>query len=418
MHAVQQTERSGERFLTVGEAASLLCVSPSTIRNWDRTGKLKARRHPINGYRLYARSDLSKVMLAAGLSLPAIQEPLFHTQDLPSLGVERADRECREKTEPTASASALTLDAVHEMDCIAGMRLLSDASVDIAIADPPYNASKGGEWEWNGSVRLPGFGGNWKKIMEQWDSMGLAEYCAFTAAWLGELKRVVRPTGSIWIHGTYHNAGIINFLLQCLGIEIINEVVWFKRNSFPNLSGRRLTASHETILWAHTGRKRTYYFDYEGSKVLPCPGDLLKTPGRQMRTVWDIPNNKERDEIRFGRHPAQKPVRLISRMISLSAKPGWVCLVPFAGVGSECIAAKRAGLHFIAFETNAEYVSIARERIAAEETRGPILRPGEKPEHPSETPRQRSGSRTRQVAAIPSSSGRAARGFKPSESTR
>src|SRR5205823_58277 len=133
-----------------------------------------------------------------------------------------------------------------------------------------------------------------------------------------ELKRVVRPTGSLWVHGTYHNIGIINFAMQVLGIEIINEVVWYKRNSFPNLSGRRLTASHESILWAHTGKTRRYHFDYEAAKGLAFPGDALKAPGKQMRTVWDMPNNKDQQEIRFGKHPTQKPLRLLTRMLAIS----------------------------------------------------------------------------------------------------
>lgn len=247
------------------------------------------------------------------------------------------------------------------------MRQLPPRCVDLVIADPPYNASKGGVWKWDNSLPLPGFGGNWAKVMSAWDDMPLAEYVSFTLSWLAEVKRIVRPTGSIWIHGTYHNIGIINFALQLLGIEIINEVVWYKRNSFPNLSGRRLTASHETILWAHTGgpNRRQYLFHYEQSKQMPCPEDCLKEPGKQMRTVWDIPNNKARDELAFGKHPTQKPLRLLIRMLQLSADPGNLLLVPFAGAGSECVAACRAGLRFLAFETDPEYLEICRKRLKA-----------------------------------------------------
>ncbi|HEX3809196.1 MAG TPA: site-specific DNA-methyltransferase [Rhizomicrobium sp.] len=255
---------------------------------------------------------------------------------------------------------------VHQIDCVEAMRLLPEASVDIAIADPPYNASKGNNWKWDNSVRLPGFGGNWSKVMADWDDMPLADYFTFTLAWLVELKRVVRPTGSLWIHGTYHNIGIINFALQMLGIEIINEVIWYKRNSFPNLSGRRLTASHETIVWAHTGgeKKRRYLFNYETSKKMSSPEDLLKEAGKQMRTVWDIPNNKKREELAHGKHPTQKPVRLLTRMLELSARKGDLLLVPFAGSGSDCIAALETGINFIGFETEAEFVQISNSRIA------------------------------------------------------
>ncbi|HSV27331.1 MAG TPA: Dam family site-specific DNA-(adenine-N6)-methyltransferase, partial [Sedimentisphaerales bacterium] len=196
--------------------------------------------------------------------------------------------------------------------------------------------------------------------------MPLADYFAFTLAWLAELKRVVRPTGSIWLHGTYHNIGIINFALQLLQVEIINEVVWYKRNSFPNLSGRRLTASHETILWAHTGgpKKRQYHFDYDTAKQMAFPEDSLKELGKQMRTVWDIPNNKRPDELQFGKHPTQKPLRLLTRMLQISGTPGGVVLVPFAGAGSDCVAARKLGMRYIAFETDPEYVAICKKRLA------------------------------------------------------
>jgi site-specific DNA-methyltransferase (adenine-specific) len=255
-------------------------------------------------------------------------------------------------------------DTVLLLDCIEGMKRLPDDSIDIAIADPPYNASKGNDWKWDNSVELPGFGGNWSKVRAEWDDMPLEDYFRFTVAWLSELKRVVRPTGSIWIHGTYHNIGIINFALQLLKIEIINEVVWYKRNSFPNLSGRRLTASHETILWAHTGgNKRRYYFNYDLAKKLSCPEDGLKEPGKQMRTVWDIPNNKDREELQHGKHPTQKPIRLLTRMLQLSAQPGSLLLAPFAGSGSDCVAAHRLGLHYLAFETDPEYVALGCKRL-------------------------------------------------------
>lgn len=260
------------------------------------------------------------------------------------------------------------LDQVIQEDCIQAMPRLPNASFDIAIADPPYNLSQGGHWQWDSSAKLPGFGGDWNKVMQSWDNMSLRDYFMFTLGWLGELKRVVKPTGSIWIHGTYHNMGVVNVALQILGIEIINEVVWFKRNSFPNLSGRRLTASHETILWAHTGtsKKRQYQFNYDAAKMLDCPEDQLKEGGKQLRTVWDIPNNKTREELRYGKHPTQKPIRLLMRMLAISASPGQTCLVPFAGAGSECLAAKRTGLHFLGFETDPAYTTICRKRLSAD----------------------------------------------------
>jgi len=261
------------------------------------------------------------------------------------------------------------MDTIVHQDCVEGMSQLPDQSVDLLIADPPYNLSKGGKWQWDRSVVLPGMGGAWAKMDETWDDMGLDDYFRFTYSWLTQAKRVVKPTGSLWVHGTYHNIGIINVVMQMLGIEIINEIVWFKRNAFPNLANRRLTASHETVLWAHTGgKKRRYLFNHQAVKDADFPEDSIKKPGRQLRTVWDIPNNKGRDELAHGTHPAQKPLRLLRRMLLISAAPGRLCVVPFAGVGSECVAALHRGLHFIGFETDASYLEIAKARLGAAKT--------------------------------------------------
>lgn len=265
---------------------------------------------------------------------------------------------------------AIAKNTIIEGDCIAGMKNLPDSSIDLVIADPPYNLSKGTHWQWDRSADLPGMGGVWSKAMESWDDMTLSEYFEFTLHWLSECKRVLKPEGSMWIFGTYHNSGIVNLSCQILGIEIINEVIWYKKNSFPNLSGRRLTASHETILWCHANgeKKRKYYFNYEYSKNGYFSHDSLKKPGKQMRTVWDISNNKESREIQYGKHPTQKPLRILKRMIELSSHEGDLVLVPFVGAGSECLAAKETNRDFIGFELEHEYVEIAEERLKHTQT--------------------------------------------------
>lgn len=258
----------------------------------------------------------------------------------------------------------MDLNIVINQDCIEGMKTLEDNTVDLIIADPPYNLSKGGEWKWDNSVKLAGMGGNWNKVMESWDNMSLSEYFAFTITWLTEAQRILKPTGSMWIFGTYHNIGIINVVCQLLNIEIINEVIWYKRNAFPNLSGRRLTASHETILWCNKGgKKREYYFDYDYSKNGNFDYDSLKQPGKQMRTVWDISNNKEKRELEYGKHPTQKPLRILKRMIQLSSREGDIMLTPFLGAGSECVAAKELGRNYLGYEIDPQYVDITHKRL-------------------------------------------------------
>jgi site-specific DNA-methyltransferase (adenine-specific) len=255
-------------------------------------------------------------------------------------------------------------DYIDKCDCIEGMKKLPDNCVDVVIADPPYNLSKSGDWKWDNSISLSGMGGNWNITNENWDDMTLEEYFNFSITWLREVKRILKPTGSLWIFGTYHNTGIINVTCQLLGIEIINEVVWYKKNAFPNLSGRRLTASHETILWGHTGgKKREYYFDYEYSKEGDFSDDDLKKPGKQMRTVWSLSNNKKAEELKYGKHPTQKPIKILTRIIKLSSKENDIVFTPFAGSGSECVAAKMTGRHYIGFEIEEEYCKIAEERL-------------------------------------------------------
>ncbi|MCI8854292.1 MAG: site-specific DNA-methyltransferase [Lachnospiraceae bacterium] len=256
------------------------------------------------------------------------------------------------------------INQIFNRDCLEGMVEMPDHSVDLVIADPPYNLSKGAEWKWDNSVILKGMGGNWNKVMADWDNMSFEDYWSFTVQWISEVKRILKPTGSLWIFGTYHNMGIINVICQMLQVEIINEIIWFKRNAFPNLSGRRFTASHETILWAHSGgKKRQYYYDYEYIKNADFPEDQIKQPGKQMRTVWDIPNNKTKEELAYGKHPTQKPIRLLKRMILATTREGDLVFTPFSGSGSECAAAKICGRNYCGFELEEEYYQISLERL-------------------------------------------------------
>ena len=260
--------------------------------------------------------------------------------------------------------NTLPINTIINGECISEIKKVPNTCIDLIIADPPYNLSKGREWKWDNSVELQGMGGNWDKVMQEWDDFTFESYMTFTKAWLTEAKRILKPTGSMWIFGTYHNIGIINVICQMLGIEIINEVVWYKRNAFPNLAGRRLTASHETILWCNKGgKKREYFFDYEYSKNGDFSYDGLKTPGKQMRTVWDISNNKEKRELAYGKHPTQKPIRILKRIIKLSSREGDIMLTPFSGSGSECVAAKMTGRKYIGIELDDSYCKIATNRL-------------------------------------------------------
>lgn len=258
---------------------------------------------------------------------------------------------------------------LYLQDALEGMSVMQNNSMDLAICDPPYGAATSAKWNYDSSKKLNGFGGNWKLNNEEWDLLTGNEIFKSSYLWLKELKRLVKPTGSIWIHSTYHNSGFVNVVCQILGLEIINEVAWYKRNAFPNLSARRLTASHETILWVHTGGdKRQYNFNYDDVKRAKFAGDNLKEADKQLRTVWDIPNNKGKEELIFGNHPTQKPLRVADRLLMISGIKGGKLLVPFAGSGTEMISGLKYGMHSIGFETNEEYFDLAIKRIEFEES--------------------------------------------------
>ena len=254
---------------------------------------------------------------------------------------------------------------LYKQDVFEGLPTLEPNSFDLCIVDPPYGASSRHKWDYGKKEKLKGFGGEWNLENEAWDFLTQNESFLQTYHWLEELKRVVKVEGSIWIHSTYHNSGFVNVCCQLLGLEIINEIVWYKRNSFPNLSGRRLTASHETILWVHKGgeKMRKYFFNYEASKAYSSSSDMLKEAGKQMRTVWDIPNNKSKEEMKFGVHPTQKPIKVAERILTLCGVEGGNLLVPFAGSGTEMVAGINFGMNATGYEIEEDYYKIAKKRL-------------------------------------------------------
>lgn len=261
----------------------------------------------------------------------------------------------------------MELNKIYNENCLLGMKKIPDNSVDLIIADPPYNLSKGANINFLGNVVVKGMGGEWNKVIENWDNYTLMEYFEFTKEWLVESKRILKKTGSMWIFGTYHNIGIINFICQAIDLEIINEVIWYKNNSFPNLAGRRLTASHETLLWVHNNpKKRLYKFNYEYSKDGNFEYDKLKSANKQMRTVWSIPNNKEKWELSLGKHPTQKPIRIIDRIITLTTDENDIVVAPFSGSGTECLSAQMNNRNYIGFEIDETYYKLSLARLLDE----------------------------------------------------
>jgi modification methylase len=259
-----------------------------------------------------------------------------------------------EKLKAVVPVSALPIDQIIMDDCIAAMAALPDACVDMVFADPPYNLQLGGD------LFRPE-GGRVDAVDNDWDKFDtFAAYDAFTAAWLAEARRILKPNGTLWVIGSYHNIFRVGSRLQDAGFWILNDVVWCKTNPMPNFKGTRFTNAHETLIWASRNEGSKYTFNYRAMKSL---NDEL-----QMRSDWTFPICGGQERLKRGgtkAHPTQKPEALLYRILLACTKPGDVVLDPFFGTGTTGAVARRLGRHWIGIEREAAYVEVAEERIAA-----------------------------------------------------
>lgn len=244
---------------------------------------------------------------------------------------------------------------VTTADCLLGLKKLDDSSVDFAFADPPYLLSNGG-FTVSGGRQVPVHKGDWDS------SKGFESDLNFHRTWISAVKPKLQPNGTIVVSGTYHSIYKCGVALEELGFRILNEIVWFKPNGAPNLGGRSFAASHETLIWASVSKRAKHTFNYEEMKFGEFPGDILKKSEKQMRSVWSIPNTPAREKT-LGKHPTQKPLTLLERLILACTRPGDLVLDPFTGSGTTGVAAISHGRRFIGFETDAKYSNLARQRI-------------------------------------------------------
>ncbi|UNK37326.1 site-specific DNA-methyltransferase [Shinella sp. H4-D48] len=253
------------------------------------------------------------------------------------------------------------LDTIIKGDCVAALEALPDQSVDVIFADPPYNLQLGGMLTRPDQSQVDA-------VDDQWDQFAsFGAYDAFTRAWLLACRRVLKPSGTIWVIGSYHNIFRVGATLQDLNFWILNDIVWRKTNPMPNFKGRRFQNAHETMIWATRDPKaKGYTFNYDAMKA--ANDDV------QMRSDWLFPicNGGERLKGEDGKkvHPTQKPEALLARILMASSKPGDVVLDPFFGSGTTGAVAKRLGRHFVGIEREQTYIDAARERIEAVEPLG------------------------------------------------
>ena len=257
-------------------------------------------------------------------------------------------------TTTTKGASALPLNTILSGDCIEAMKSLPSECVDLIFADPPYNLQLRGDLHRPDNSKVDA-------VDDAWDQFSsFKAYDEFTAAWLKEARRLLKPDGAIWVIGSYHNIFRVGAALQDAGFWILNDVVWRKSNPMPNFRGKRLTNAHETMIWAGKDENSKYTFNYEALKTL--------NEGIQMRSDWVLPictgHERLKDAAGEKAHPTQKPQSLLHRVLVGSTNPGDVVLDPFFGTGTTGAVAKMLGRDFIGIEREEAYRKVAEKRIA------------------------------------------------------
>ena len=221
-----------------------------------------------------------------------------------------------------------------------------DFKFDMIFADPPYFLSNGGISYQAGKVVCVDKG--------EWDKGGTPEFIMeFNRKWLTLCREKLKESGTIWISGTHHNIFSIANLLTELGYKILNVITWAKTNPPPNISCRFFTYSTEFILWARKSPKVPHKYNYELMKAI--------NEGKQMTDVWRLPAIG-RWEKSCGKHPTQKPLALLTRIILASTdEHDWI-LDPFAGSSTTGIAANLCGRRFLGIENELDFANLSRRR--------------------------------------------------------
>jgi site-specific DNA-methyltransferase (adenine-specific) len=249
------------------------------------------------------------------------------------------------KFQPVFSTRRIKL---YAEDCLALLASLPAESVDMVFADPPYNLSNGG-FSVHAGKQVSVNKGVWDK------SDGVEGDFNFHYEWIEGCKRLLKKDGTLWVSGTYHSIFACGHALQLQGFRILNDIAWFKPNAAPNLGCRMFTASHETLIWASKSKTAKHTFNYLDMKLGDFPNDVIKKPGRQMRSVWSITTPQKSEKL-YGKHPTQKPVAIMERIIAASTSRGDVVLDPFCGSGTTGVAAINLGRKFIGIDSDRSYL--------------------------------------------------------------
>ncbi|MGA9522080.1 MAG: site-specific DNA-methyltransferase [Myxococcaceae bacterium] len=243
---------------------------------------------------------------------------------------------------------------------------------DLVFADPPYFLSNGG-FTCKAGKRAPVGKGGWD------ESRGVELDHEFTMEWLKACKRVLKPTGTIWVSGTQHVIFNVGFAMQRLGYKLLNTVTWYKPNASPNLSCRYFTHSSEILVWASPNAKGKlqHTFNYARMKA--------ENGGKQMRDVWALPKagdeelsadgegrvwtqiSPRKGEKAHGSHPTQKPQALLERVIEASCPEDGLVLDPFNGSGTTGVAALKLDRRYVGIDMDPKYLELSKKRLEESE---------------------------------------------------
>ena len=244
-------------------------------------------------------------------------------------------------TNETGSFSLINGDTFKEL------KKFSNKRFDMIFADPPYFLSSDGI-TCNAGKMVSVNKGDWDK------TLNIQEKHEFNRNWIKACYRVLKDEGTIWISGTLHNIYSIGMALEEEGFKIINNITWQKTNPPPNLACKTFTHSTETILWARKDLpKAKYKFNYALMKEL--------NDNKQMKDVWTTSLTKP-SEKKQGKHPTQKPLEILERIILASTKENDLILDPFCGSSTTGIAANKLNRRYIGIDNSKEYLDLSIRR--------------------------------------------------------
>ena len=221
-----------------------------------------------------------------------------------------------------------------------------DFKFDMIFADPPYFLSNDGISIQNGKPVSVNKG--------EWDrSNGYDFINNFNFQWLSEAQKKLKENGTIWISGTFHNIFSIAQKLEELNFKILNVITWVKTNPPPNLSCRCFTHSSEIIIWARKSKKVPHYYNYKLMKEI--------NDGKQMKDVWNLPAIAQWEKS-CGKHPTQKPLAILARIILASTQPNAWILDPFTGSSTTGIAANLLNRKFLGIDQEIDFLKLSKHR--------------------------------------------------------